>query len=67
MNCLLCASSNQTEFSTEMAIHFAGLGKPHVFILPRILVCLDCGLSRFELPEAELQELREGRVSSAAA
>jgi hypothetical protein len=25
MNCPLCASNNQAEFSTEMAIHFDGL------------------------------------------
>jgi hypothetical protein len=70
MNCPLCGSSNQEGFSTEMAIHFAGLknlDKSHVFVLSKALVCLDCGFSRFEVPETELRELREGRASSAAA
>jgi hypothetical protein len=70
MSCSSCASRNQAEFSTEMAIHFVGpknLDAPHVFILPKALICLDCGLSRFTFPETELQGLREGRASSAAA
>jgi hypothetical protein len=70
MKCLLCGSSNQAEFSTEMAIHFAGLknlDKPHVFISLKALVCLDCGFSRFAVPETELQGLREGRASAKAA
>jgi hypothetical protein len=35
MNCPLCASSHEAEFSTEIAIHFDGLKNldtPHVFI-----------------------------------
>jgi hypothetical protein len=64
MKCALCGSTNQAEFSTEMAIHFDGLKNldtPHVFIVPKALVCLDCGLSRFDVPETELQPLREAK------
>jgi len=57
MSCLLCASSNQAEFPTEMMFHFSGiknLDKPHVLIFPKILVCLECGAARFTVPETEL-------------
>jgi hypothetical protein len=66
MNCPSCGSSNQEEFSTEMAIHFGGstnLDTPHVLISPKALVCLDCGLSRFEIPETKLPLLRETKVA----
>jgi len=72
MACARCASSNQVEFPSEIAIHFSGrenLGKPHVFVFPTILVCLDCGLSGFVVTEEELRLLREreGIKSSFAA
>jgi hypothetical protein len=70
MNCLVCESSNQAEFPTEIAIHFAGptdLNTPHVFISPKALVCLDCGFSQFAVPETELRELREGIAPTNAA
>jgi hypothetical protein len=66
MNCPLCASSNEAEFSTEMAIHFDGLKNldtPHVLICPKSLVCLDCGFSRFDVPETELPPLREAEAA----
>ena len=62
LSCVLCASANQADFPTEIAIHFSGyknLDKPVILAFPRILVCLDCGFSQFALPEAELQELRD--------
>jgi hypothetical protein len=70
MNCPLCASRNQAEFPAEIALHFPGLAnwdKPHVFIFPQALVCLECGFLQCEIPENQLRELREGRASSAAA
>jgi len=63
MSCTVCASANQAEFPTEMAIHFSGrknLDKPHVLLFPKLLVCLDCGFSRFTVPENELHVLRDG-------
>jgi len=65
MKCSSCGSGNQVELQTEMAIHFSGrknLNKPHVFLSPRVLICLDCGLSSFTLPETELQKLRSGHA-----
>jgi len=70
MSCLLCASSNESEFPTEMMIHFCGfrnIDKPGVWVFPKVLVCLNCGFSRFTTPETELRVLRDGIVAPAAA
>jgi hypothetical protein len=69
MPCARCDSAHQMEFPAEIAIHFSGrenLYKPHVFVFPKVLVCLDCGASEFAVAETELRLLREGIKSSAA-
>ena len=63
MSCPVCASSNQAEFSAEINIHFSGLknlDRPSVLVFPKVLVCLDCGSSRFTVPEKELPHLTQG-------
>ena len=63
MSCLLCRSSNQAEFPTEMVIHFGGLknlNKPGVWAFPRLLVCLDCGFLQSTIPAPELALLAAG-------
>lgn len=68
MHCLLCDSSNQTEFTAEMMFHLGGPRKvdnPGVLVFPKILVCLDCGSSRFTTPETELRVLAKDIVVSA--
>jgi hypothetical protein len=63
MHCVRCDSGNQVEFPSEIAIHFSGrenLDKPHVFVFPKILVCLNCGFSGFVVSEKDLGLLREG-------
>jgi len=70
MSCELCSSANQTEFSAEMMIHFSGLthlANPGVLAFPKVSICLDCGFSRFNIPEIELRLLREQNAPSAAA
>jgi hypothetical protein len=70
MYCALCESSNQAEFTAEMMIHFPGLkhlADPGVLVFPKVLVCLDCGSSRFTTPETELRVLGKGIALSAAA
>ena len=70
LSCVLCSSPNQSEFTTEMMIHFSAPnhdGKPGVLVLPTISVCLDCGASRFNMPTKELWSLREGAERSTAA
>lgn len=46
-----------------MMLHFSGIrniDKPGVWAFPKVLVCLDCGFSRFTTPETELQALGKG-------
>jgi hypothetical protein len=67
MYCELCRSGNEAEFTSEMMIHFSGL--PNIDNLgipafPKISVCLDCGFSRFSIPEPELSLLAEGTRTS---
>jgi hypothetical protein len=50
---------SQRDFSGEIAIHFPGLDgldKPIVWVFPKLLVCLDCGFTEFEVPKNELQQ-----------
>ena len=52
-----CTSTNKEEFTAEMMIHFSGLkhlADSGVLVFPKLLVCLDCGFSRFTIPEQEL-------------
>jgi len=70
MSCARCSSPNEAEFTAEMMIHFSGpshVGNPGVLVFPMVLVCLDCGASRFNTPTKELRSLREGYAQSAAA
>jgi hypothetical protein len=69
MSCLLCKSEKQTEFAAEINIHFSGIeniDNPGVQFLPRLLVCLDCGFSRFTTPKTELMLLAVGIPPSVA-
>ena len=66
MSCKLCSSTNETEFAAEVMIHFSGrrhLENPGVLTFPRISVCLDCGSTRFTIPETELSLVREGHAA----
>ena len=54
---------NQKTFTSEIALHFPGIGglnKPIVWVFPKISVCLECGQARFMVPERELEFLRTG-------
>jgi hypothetical protein len=60
MSCKQCASDLKS-FNGEVAIHFPGregLDKPIVWVFPRLMVCLHCGLVEFMLPNAQIQELK---------
>jgi len=66
MSCRICSSTKEAEFTAEMMIHFSGwkhLENPGVLNFPKILVCLDCGSTRFTIAEAELTLLREGNAA----
>jgi hypothetical protein len=63
MSCTACTSERQAEFGVEMNIHFPGregLGKPAVWVFPKVLVCLDCGFTEFSIPKTELALLAGG-------
>lgn len=67
MSCRGCKSSRQSSFGSEVAIHFPGLkglNKPIVWVFPKLLVCLDCGLTEFIVPESELRALGQGAPGS---
>jgi hypothetical protein len=69
MHCALCESSNQAEFNTEVMIHLSGLksiDRPGVLVFPKVLVCLDCGFSRFTTPETDLALLAERNTRTEA-
>jgi len=60
MYCTSCSSRNQAVFAAEMNIHFSGLNnidKAGILVFPKLLVCLDCGSSRFTISETELSRL----------
>ena len=60
MLCSLCLSSNQEEFPAEICIYLRGssnVTRPTVGLFPNVVVCLDCGASRFMTPEDELAQL----------
>jgi len=62
MPCKSCQSEHQSNLNGEIAIHFSGLNgldKPIVWIFPKLLVCLDCGFTEFEVPKNELQQVVE--------
>ena len=53
----------QRNLNSEIGIHFPGLeglNKPIVWVYPDLLVCLNCGLTQFESPEAQLRQITEG-------
>ena len=67
MSCPACASEKQVGFSAEMMLHFTGLknlDEPGVWLFPKVLVCLDCGSSRFSVPEKVLALLASGAPKS---
>ena len=68
MACKSCRSENLRKFTGEIAIHFRGLrniNKPHVWVFPELVVCLNCGFAEFAVPETELRLLTKGRVAGA--
>jgi hypothetical protein len=67
MTCLSCHSAKHAELTAEMLIHFPGLknlDKPGVWLFPKLLVCLNCGCTRFTVPQTELDSLEKGTRAS---
>jgi hypothetical protein len=62
MPCKSCGSPSLCTFGGE-----ADIDRPVVWVFPEIVVCLDCGIAYFLIPDAELQRLTEsdsGRANS---
>jgi hypothetical protein len=69
MRCKSCGSIRRRNFTAEMGIHFPGLkniDKPVVWVFPEIVVCMDCGISEFTMPETELRQLAIGDAGASA-
>jgi hypothetical protein len=67
MTCRSCGS-NQTEYGAEINIHLPkDRDKAAVLVFPKLVVCLDCGVAEFTIPEAELRLLGERGAASTAA
>jgi len=64
MRCPSCRVGNPVEFRSEMILHFIGLKNVNnagVWLFPTVLICLNCGVARFSVPEAKLASLAAGR------
>jgi hypothetical protein len=60
VSCQRCESLQLRKFTAEINMHFPGyegLAKPSVWVFPQVLVCLDCGLAQFPIPQLELERL----------
>ena len=67
MACRSCGSVSQRKFRGEIGIHFPGLeniDKPVVWVFPELVVCLNCGMAEFAVPEAELRLLAKGAAAA---
>jgi hypothetical protein len=63
MACLLCGSNNEADFAAEMVIHVGGLANidnPGIWVFPKLVTCLDCGIVRFKVSKTELASLVTG-------
>jgi hypothetical protein len=63
MACKSCGSEKQQNFSGELSVAFLAIEKlkqDPVYVIQKILVCLDCGYVGLIVPSAELEQLRKG-------
>ena len=62
LRCRACDSLDLARFTGEVVIHFPGLRNvdtPHVFVFPKLVVCLVCGLAQFVVGGEELRLLAD--------
>jgi hypothetical protein len=62
MVCRQCVSNKLKVFRAELTIQFPdreGLNKPPVLVFPKLMVCLDCGLTEFQLLAEQLAQLKD--------
>jgi hypothetical protein len=54
---------NEKEFAAEMVIHLGGptnIDNPGIWVFPKLVTCLDCGVVRFFVSKTELASLVAG-------
>jgi hypothetical protein len=56
MPCSICHSHSQSEFATEMCVHFPGREnlEKNLLLFTSVTVCLDCGSTNFSIPQTDL-------------
>jgi hypothetical protein len=67
VTCKCNSSDRQSTLNGEVAIQppgLKGLDKPTVFVFPKLVVCLQCGLTEFTVPERELRLLVQDAPAS---
>ena len=65
MSSCRCGSCSKS-FNGQVALHFPGLDglkKPIVWVFPEVLVCLNCGIAEFAVPDEQLKTLRNPESS----
>jgi hypothetical protein len=68
VTCKTCGSDKLRKFGGEIAIHFPGLkgiNEPIIWVFPELLICLDCGIAEFAVPETQLSVLAKGYAAAA--
>ena len=63
MACRSCASEKQQNFSGELSLAFLAIEKlknDPVYVVQKILVCLNCGFAELIVPNAQLEQLKKG-------
>ena len=67
LRCRSCGSANQRKFIGEMGIRspgLKGLDKPIVWVFPKLIVCLNCGIAEFAVPKAELRDIAKDAAAA---
>ena len=70
MYCKSCGSESAGTFPAEIAIHFPGrkgLDKPHVWLFPTLVICLNCGHTEFSVHDHALRLLKGGAAGESPA
>jgi hypothetical protein len=60
--CSSCGSANLSKYDAEIAVHLPYLknsARPHIFLFPKLLICLNCGFTGFAVAETELRALAQ--------
>ena len=63
MACKICGSEKQQLFSGKLSVASLAIEKlkqAPVYVVQKVLVCLDCGYTELIVPTTELAQLRKG-------